>query len=648
MTAQRGVWIAAGVLLLAGASLAAYFIFRSPDDGSRPGPETARATPYRFPPTIYVTAVYPGANALVVADAVATPIEAQVTGVENMVSMTSASANDGTYTLRITFKQGTDPDMAQVFVQNRVSLALPQIPQPVQNTGITVRKKSPEPVLLVSLTSPDGRFDRLYLSNFAAMRVKDELGRLEGVADVVLYGRRDSQIRVWLDVDKLTSRSLTVTDVITALGEQNQPLEGGQVGRPPPGGKHVQLNIGPSGRLQDAEELGDIIIRSGPPGADRVPPAAAVVRLRDVGRVELGGNDGGSATLDGKPAVLLGVHLLPNARATRVSRAVAENLAEIVRRAPDGLAGAVAFDFSAVLDDPDGATTREHLVVDAQLPDSASTERTVEVLQHAAAVMEKTPGVEHVLALTEHPFALAPGRPCLVVGLAPKDGRGTSREEVAERLRVSLRDGIPEASFRLSVPSTAGGYPVYGWPVDFAVEDRGEQGWRRLQQCAQALIDGMSRSGKFSDVGGSPGTREAPILDVNVDRTKCEQLGVQLGDVFNTLQVSLGSFYVRNFNQSGRTWQLSVEVDPQFRRNAADILKLQVKNREGQLVALGAVVEVRNTTAPAVIERYNLYPMMRITANCAGGVSAAEAGALCETMADQELDAKASVLVWRP
>jgi multidrug efflux pump subunit AcrB len=643
--------IAAGVLLLASGFVGAYFLFRCPDDKNRalqdqpapaPPPAPVRAAPYQLPLVICVSATYPGANAQTVVDVVAAPIEQQVNGVENVLSMTSASANDGTYTLQITFSAGTDLDVAQVLVQNRVSLALPLLPQLVQNEGITVRKKAPQPIVLVSVTSPDDRFDSLYLSNYATIQIRDELARLPGVGDVIPFGRHDSQLRVTLDTNKLSSRNLTATDVLTALAQKNIQIEAGPIGQQPrPAGQQFQLTVGPLGRLPEPETLGDIIISTGPPGA------SAIVRLRDLARVERAKNEAVDATLDGKPAVLLGVQLLPSAKASQVSRAVVEKLTELRTRAPDGLDLAVAFDFSANLEEPDRPTAPDHLVIDAELPDGASTERTVQTLNRAAKVVRTAPGIRHVLTLTEHPFSLVRNQPCLIVGLAPRDQRDAHREPIAERLRGSLRQEIPEAAFRVSVPSTAAGFPVYGWPVEFAIEGSGDLGWERRRQSAQALIDRMIRSGKFVDVGGDPGSRGAAFLYMEIDRTKCQALGVAVNDVFNTLQVFLGSYYVNNFNTFGRTWQLSVRTDPNFRDRTDDLLKLQVKNKEGQAVRLGTIMTVRDAEGPAVIERHNLYPMVRITAALAAGVSMDEARALCETLADQELG-KEMKLSWRP
>src|SRR5476649_2675034 len=216
------------------------------------------------PPTVVVTAVYPGANALTVRDTVAAPIEAQVSGVEGMMYMSSQSTNDGMYNLMVTFNLGMDSDMAQVLVQNRVSLALPVIPPLVQNEGINVKKMSPNTMMIVNLTAPDGRYDSIFLSNYATIYIKDELGRLPGVAGITYLGQRDYSLRAWLNPDKLATLNLTATDVVTAIGEQNLQVAAGQIGQQPvPHGQQFQLTINTLGRLTDPEQFADIILKAG-------------------------------------------------------------------------------------------------------------------------------------------------------------------------------------------------------------------------------------------------------------------------------------------------------------------------------------------------------------------------------------------------
>src|ERR671936_1674003 len=194
------------------------------------------------PPTVEVSAVYPGANAQVVADTVAAPIEQQVNGVENMLYMASQCTNDGTYGLTVTFQNGVDLNMAQVLVQNRVALAQPILPELVKRNGVTVKKKSTSTLMIINLFSPDGSRNDLYLSNYATIQLKDELSRLQGVGDITYLGRRDYSMRVWLDPEKLAARGLTTSDVVRAIEQQNTQVAAGQIGQPPvPAGQVYQF-----------------------------------------------------------------------------------------------------------------------------------------------------------------------------------------------------------------------------------------------------------------------------------------------------------------------------------------------------------------------------------------------------------------------
>ena len=228
------------------------------------------------PPTVLVTAFYPGANAQTVRDTVAAPIEEQVSGVENMMYMSSQSTNDGTYRLAVTFKLGMDSDMAQVLVQNRVSLALPVIPALVQNEGITVKKISPNTLMIVNLVSPKNRYDSLFLSNYATIYIRDELGRLPGVADITYFGQRDYSLRAWLDPDKMAALGLSAVDVLSAIAQQNVQVAAGQIGQEPvPKGQQFQLTINTLGRLVDPEQFAG--------GAVQKPSAQTMARCARVG-----------------------------------------------------------------------------------------------------------------------------------------------------------------------------------------------------------------------------------------------------------------------------------------------------------------------------------------------------------------------------
>ena len=222
------------------------------------------------PPTIQVACQFPGANAQVVADTIAAPIEQQINGVENMMYMSSQCNNDGSYSLTVTFKLGVNLDTAQVLVQNRVSQAVPSLPDVVKATGVTVKKQSPSILLVVNLYSdidPETKkpyFDQLYLSNFATIQVKDALARVDGVGDVLEFGQQDYSMRVWLDPDKLASRNLTAGDVIKSLREQNVQVAAGQIGQPPvPNGLDFQYTVGAQGRLVEAEQFANVVIKTG-------------------------------------------------------------------------------------------------------------------------------------------------------------------------------------------------------------------------------------------------------------------------------------------------------------------------------------------------------------------------------------------------
>jgi multidrug efflux pump subunit AcrB len=337
------------------------------------------------PPSVQVTASYPGANAQTVRDTVAAPIEAQVSGVEGMLYMSSTSTNDGAYRLTVTFKQGMDSDMAQVLVQNRVSLALPVIPALVQDEGITVKKMSPSTLMIVNLVSPDNSHDAAFLSNYATIYVKDELGRLDGVADITYLGQRDYSMRAWLDPDKLAALDLSAMDVVSAIAQQNIQVAAGQIGQPPADrAQQFQLTIATKGRLTDPDEFAAIIIKAaqGNPlvkpspnnsggnqnnagtlngsanfgtqaGASGTPPTTGIVYLRDVvtrsadgqPRIELGSQQyDQSCTLDRHPSVALSVYQLPGSNALDTADRVRAKMRELKTSFPEGLDYRIVYD----------------------------------------------------------------------------------------------------------------------------------------------------------------------------------------------------------------------------------------------------------------------------------------------------------------
>jgi multidrug efflux pump len=290
------------------------------------------------PPTVSVQCTYPGAGAQDVANAVAAPIEQQVNGVEGMMYMSSQCANDGSYNLTVTFKQGVDINMAQVLVQNRVNLAVPQLPEVIRQTGVITRKRSPDILMGMAIYSESGRYDQLYLSNFALMQIKDELARVKGVGDVFLFGQRDYSMRVWVNPGQLASRRMTAGDVVRAIREQNSQVAAGHVGQQPSrGDQETQITLTTLGRLDDPALFGDIILKNDARGR--------ITRLRDVARVELASkNEDVSVRFDGKDTVFLAIFQMPDANALDVHKRVMEKLAELKQGFPEGVDYDIGFD----------------------------------------------------------------------------------------------------------------------------------------------------------------------------------------------------------------------------------------------------------------------------------------------------------------
>jgi hydrophobe/amphiphile efflux-1 (HAE1) family protein len=860
------------------------------------------------PPTVVVTAQYPGANSQTVLDTVAAPIEAQVSGVESMMYMSSQSTNDGTYRLHVTFKLGTDSDMAQVLVQNRVSLALPVIPALVQRQGINVQKMSPNTMMIVNLVSPDGRYSDLYMSNYATIEIRDELNRLPGVAGISYLGQRDYSMRAWLDPDRMASLAISAMDVVNAIGEQNLQVAAGQIGQQPvPKGQQFQLTINTLGRLVDPEQFADIILKvgaggpiaglSGPtggaspsatggtsgtsttsPSADQtgtagVSQAASIVRLRDVARVELGAQQyDQTCTLDGKPSVALSIFQLPGSNALDTAKGVYAKMKELKKRFPDGLTYEIVYDttpfiaesvkevyhtlrdavilvalvmlvflqnwrsaliplvavpvaiigtfavmaalgfslnnltlfglvlaigivvddaivvvenverwleqgqppreaarramdevtgpvvavalvlcavfvpcafiggvtgqffrqfavtiavstvisafnsltlspaLAAILLKPHGAhrdpltrfldltlgwffslfnkafglstavytrlvgvllrlsvlallvyagllaltyglfqrvptgfipqQDKGYLLLNVQLPDSASVERTRRVMARIEALARDTAGVAHTVGISGQSLILnanAPNLGSMYVLLKPfaERGRGQGAGEIAAALRERSRK---EA--RGAVVSAFGAPPIEGLGTTggfkLIIEDRGNLGLEFLQQVSdQVAADGNATPG-LEGLFNSARTN-TPWLYLNIDRTKCLALGVPLSEVFNTLQVNLGSYYVNNFNEFGRTWQVNVMADQRFRHRVRQIRQLQVRNNQGEMLPLSTLLTVRDTSGPAMLLRYNMYSAAAITGDTAPGTSSGEAVPLMEQIAARHL-----------
>ena len=809
------------------------------------------------PPTVEVKATYPGASASVVAETVASPIEQEVIGVENMIYMSSVSASDGSYTLTVTFDVGTDLDMANILVQNRVTLAEPKLPEEVKREGINTKKKSPTILIIASLFSPDGRFDELYMSNYATLRIRDTLSRIRGVSDVVIFPASDYAMRIWLNPQQLKSRRLTTTEVINAIREQNVQVAAGQIGQPPaPTGQSFEYAVNVLGRLTEIEEFEEIIIKTGEGGR--------ITRLKDVARVELGGKTYAvTSRLSGLPSASIAVYQLPGSNALVVAAEVHAAMKEMSAFFPEGLEYTIPYDttvfveasikqvyitlfeavalvflvlflflqdwratvipavtipvsligtlavmlamgfslnmltlfglvlaIGVVVDDsivvveatvtkmqagmnrkeaaiqamsevsgPVVATTlvllavfvpaaflpgitgqlyrqfaltiavatvfssinaltmspalaalllrpppekknfffrgfdalfrkiengytnvikvavrriaimlllalglagltgwqftrlptgflpvedQGYVLVHVQLPDAASQERTGVVLDKIEGILKKTAGVANWVILGGFNMidgTNASNTAVVFVTMKPWEERqdpSLKQEAIMAGLQGRFRQ-IQEAIVFAFLPPAIPGLGVSGG-FQMQLQDRGGIGLQELNAMLREILEAGNAQRGLTGLN-STFRVEVPQLFAEVDRTKSKKLGIPLSEVFNTLQAYLGSAYVNDFNKFGRTWQVKVQADNQFRIEPEDIRSLEVRNDKGEMVPVGTLVSVEETVGPQTILRYNLYPTASITGEAAPGFSSGQALNLMEQLARQKLPA---------
>ena len=830
--------------------------------------------PEVVPPTVVVTAVYPGANPKTISDTVAAPLEQAINGVENSLYMFSQATSDGVMTLTITFKLGTVLDNAQVQVQNRVAPALPKLPEEVRRLGVTTIKASPDLLMVVHLFSPDNRYDDIYVRNYAVLQVQDVLARLPGVGQVRTFGSGDYAMRIWLDPNKVAAKGLTASEVVAAIREQNVQVAAGAVGQQPSSRPvDTELLINAKGRLATEEEFGAIVVKTGPHGER--------VQLRDIARIELGASDYAlRSLLNNKPAVALPISQLPGSNAIATSDAVRGAMKELSKNFPEGLKYDIVYDptifvrssieavvhtlleaiilvvlvvilflqtwrasiiplaavpvslvgtfavmsalgfsinalslfglvlaIGIVVDDAIvvvenvernialgktpieatkqamrevtgpivatalvlsavfiptafisgltgqfykqfaitiaistvisafnsltlspalsalllrghhgkkdaltrfmdrafgwifrpfnrffewasakysagvarilrlsvialivyagllGATAvlfkkiptgfvpiqdKQYLIAFAQLPSAASLDRTDAVIRRMSEIALKHPGVANAIAfpgLSINGFTNSSNSGIVFVALKPFEERKTkelSGPAIAQQLQQEYAQ-IQEAYVAIFPPppvmglGTTGGFKLY-------VEDRADLGLDALYGATQGLI------GKAYETPGLTGlfssfTINTPQLDADVDRARAKAQGVPLQNVFETMQINLGSLYVNDFNRFGRTYQVVAQADAEFRAHADDILRLKTRNAAGQLVPLGSLVTVKETYGPDRVMRYNGYPAAEINGAPAPGFSSGQAEALMEKLATENLP-KGMVLDW--
>jgi multidrug efflux pump len=822
--------------------------------------------PEVVPPTIVVRATFPGATPKTIAETVASPLEQAINGVEGSLYMYSQATADGVMTLTVTFQLGTDPDKAQVQVQNRVQQVLPKLPDEVRELGVTTTKQSPDLTMVVHLFSPNNRYDEVYVRNYATLQVKDALARIPGAGDVEVFGSGDYAMRLWLNPDKLAARNLTASDVVAAVREQNVQVAGGIIGQPPtrdPVNFEMVVNV--KGRLTTEEEFGNIIVKTGANGEKTL--------LKDVARIELGAGDYSlESLLNNKTAVALPIFQTPGANALQLSKNVRATMEELKKNFPEGIDYSVVYDptifvrhsieavvhtlaeaillvvivvilflqtwraaiiplaavpvslvgtfalmlafgfsinalslfglvlaIGIVVDDaivvvenvernialglsssdaarramhevtgPIVATAlvlcavfvptafitglsgqfykqfaitiaistvisafnsltlspalcavllkdhhapkdllsrcmdgmfgwffrpfnkafawsgekyghgvrtvlrkavialvvygglvaltgwsfekvptgfvptqdKQYLVAFAQLPDASSLSRTEAVIRKMSEIGLKQPGVDSAVAfpgLNINGFSVAPDSGIVFFTLKPFEERKSanlSGPAIAMALNQKF-SSIQDAFVMTVMPpavmglGTIGGFKLY-------VEDRSGQGYDALYQSIQA-VTGIGY--QTPALGGvfSTFTVNTPQLDADVDREKAKTEGVPLGNLFDTLQVYLGSLYVNDFNEFGRTYEVIAQADSQFREHPEDIARLKTRNNQGQMVPLGALVNVTETHGPDRVMRYNGYPAAEINGAPAPGYSSGQAEGAMSKILDANL-----------
>ncbi|MBX3741608.1 MAG: efflux RND transporter permease subunit [Akkermansiaceae bacterium] len=831
--------------------------------------------PEVIPPTVVVTARYPGANPKTIAETVSTPLEQSINGVENSLYMFSQATSDGVMTLTVTFALGTDVDKAQVQVQNRVSQALPKLPEEVTRNGVITAKSSPDLTMVVHLFSPDNRYDEVYVRNYATLQVKDVMTRLPGVGLVNTWGSGDYAMRVWVDPRKMASRGITAGDVVAAIREQNVQVAAGAVGQQPnPNGAETELIINTKGRLVTEEEFGSVVVKIGGRGERTL--------LRDVARIQLGAAEYSlRSLLANKTAVGIGVFQLPGSNAIELSNNVRATMERLKADFPEGLDYAIAYDptvfvrssieavvhtlleavllvvlvvilflqtwrasiiplaavpvslvgtfavmhglgfsinalslfglvlaIGIVVDDaivvvenvernialgkspfeatrtamrevtgpivatalvlaavfiptafisgltgqfykqfaltiaistiisafnsltlspalaalllrdhhapkdplskvmdklfgwffrpfnrffewasnkysngvakairmsvaglilyvgllvltgysfrkvPGGfvpSQDKQYLVAFAQLPDGASLERTDEVVRKMGDIVAKHPGVETSLAfpgLSINGFTNSANSGILFPMLkdfSKRKGKPRmSGPEIAEDLQKEFGE-IQEAFVAVFPPPPVNGLGSTGG-FKFYIEDRAGLGYDELYRSTQEFLKKANATPGLAGLFSSF-TTNTPQLEVEVDRPKAKQQGVPLANIFETLQVNLGSLYVNDFNRFGRTYQVVAQADSEFRTVAEDISRLKVRNSAGQMVPLGSLAKVKETYGPDRTMRYNGYAAADVSGGPAPGTTSVEAEAIIEKLAAETLP-KGIVLDW--
>ncbi|PCI57224.1 MAG: multidrug efflux RND transporter permease subunit [Alphaproteobacteria bacterium] len=818
------------------------------------------------PPSVQVNASFPGANPSVIAETVATPLEEQISGIENLLYINSLATADGRLSLTITFAIGTDVDLAQQLVQNRVSQALPRLPEVTRELGVTVVKSSPDLTMVVHLTSPNGRYDMLYLRNYATLNIKDQLAKIPGVGQVRLFGSGDYAMRIWLNPDRIAERGLSASEVINAIRSQNIQVAAGVIGGPPYDDKtQMQLSVNVQGRLSSPKEFEEIIIKRDENGV--------ITRLKDVASAELGAQSYSlRSMLNNEPAIAIPIFAAPDANALELSANVRKTMAELKKNFPEdldytivydptvfvkhsiisvihtlieavllvvlvvivflqswrasiipllavpvsivgtfaimlplgfsinvlslfglilavgivvddaivvvenvernieegkkpreatiqamkevtgpiiatsmviagvfiplafisgltgmfykqfaltiviatfistlnsltlspamaalllrprdakkdkltrlmdflfgwffnlfnkffgksqrvyaksvgiagrrklimmvlfsGLVGATYFSFGLV---PSGfvpAQDKQYLISFAQLPPGATLERTEDVMRKIGDIAMAQDGVSNAVqfpGLSINGFVNSSSAGIVFVTLDDFEDRTTddlSAGAIAGQLNQKFA-AIDEAFIAIFPPPPVRGLGTTGG-FKLQIQDRGDLGYEALDNILKDVTGKANADPALVGVYSNYNVN-VPQLYADLDRTKAQQLGLPIDEIFRTMQIYLGSIYVNDFNQFGRTYQVIAQAEKQFRSEPQDILRLQTKNADGQMVPLGAVVDVHESFGPEIASRYNAFRSADLNGNPAPGYSSGQAQAAITKILNEAL-----------
>src|SRR5947199_276577 len=717
------------------------------------------------PRQIQTTATYTGADALTVEQSVATPIDEQVNGAKRMIYMQAISANDGTMTFQVSFDVDSNIDMDQVQVQNRLAQAQANLPAAVNAYGLTTIQTAGFPLLVFTMTSPNHTWDQTFLSNYLAINVQDELARVPGIGQVRIFGASNYAMRVWVSPATIANMGLTVTDLVNAIAAQNVVNPAGQIGgEPVPPGQQLTYTVRPRGRLMNAEEFGDIVVRANADGS--------FVRLKDVARIGPGGenynvqvslvgtflffpmlgftintlsllglvlavglvvddaivvveavqakidegltpHDAAIAAMDEVGGALVGIALvlssvfIPAGFILGITGSLYRQFALTIafsvllsivnaltykpaqcalilrpraKDAPRGLLGRFFAAFDRVFTSAQEGYVRGshalirkaglsllvlaafaafavglgkilprsfmpqedqgYFLVNVQLPEAASLQRTNAVMRKVDAILKEQPGVHYINSVSGFSILSQTSSPrsgLAFVQLAPYDERATpalQADAVVAALNAKLA-ALPDAQAVALLPPAIPGVGQAGG-VDFFIQDRVGNSVDYLWQNAQRFMAELRNRPEIAFLNTTY-TPAAPQLFAHVDEDRVLKLGVPIQDVYGTLQALLGGNFVNQFNHFGRVWRVFLEAEPQYRTDRSDIGLFHGRNANGDMVPLSTLVDLRKSSGPEFVTRFNEYRGVEIFAVPAPGYSTGQAMAAVAAVADQVL-----------